>query len=78
MTAGTKVYIASIVAVVAGLVAAVTVRAAGDKVAFPQNYAAGVLHWVQDRRPTSRSASTTRARRPSTPQRPARRFRTAP
>ena len=25
------------------------VRAAGDRVAFPENYAAGALYWVQDR-----------------------------
>jgi len=26
-----------------------TARAAGDKVVFPENYASGVLYWVQDR-----------------------------
>ncbi len=49
MTSRTKVYIASVVALVAGLAVTATVRAAGDKVAFPQEYAKGVLYWVQDR-----------------------------
>lgn len=38
----------TIVAIVAGFAVA-GVRAAGDKVAFPESYANGVLYWVQDR-----------------------------
>lgn len=47
MTSHTKVTIAALVAF-AGLVV-VGVRAADEKVAFPQEYAKGVLYWVQDR-----------------------------
>ena len=49
MTSRTRIYIGAIVALAAGLAATATVRAAGDKVAFPQDYARGVLYWVQDR-----------------------------
>lgn len=49
MRASTKVYVAVFVALVAGWAATAVVRAAGDKVAFPKDYAKGVLYWVQDR-----------------------------
>lgn len=48
MRSATKVMMAALVAFAAGLVVA-TLDAAGDKVAFPENYAKGVLYWVQDR-----------------------------
>jgi Cytochrome P460 len=34
---------------VGGLFGAVSIRAAGDRVAFPENYARGTLYWTQDR-----------------------------
>jgi len=46
MRSHANVTIAALVAI-AGLV--VVAGAAGDKVAFPENYAKGVLYWVQDR-----------------------------
>jgi hypothetical protein len=39
----------TIVAMVAGFALAAPLLAGGDKVAFPANYASGVLYWVQDR-----------------------------
>jgi len=48
MTSRTHVTIAALAAIIAGL-AAGAVGAAGDKVAFPQSYAGGILYWVQDR-----------------------------
>jgi len=69
--------IATIVVTVAGLGAAVSVRAGGDKVAFPQSYGKGVVYMTLDRPRTSRSGNISRARRRSTPRRRARRFRTA-
>ena len=48
MTSPTTVTIAALVAIVTGF-AVGAVRAAGDKVAFPENHAKGVLYWVQDR-----------------------------
>jgi hypothetical protein len=44
----TQVAIEILVAIVAGL-AVGAVRAAGDKLAFPADYAKGVLYWFQDR-----------------------------
>jgi hypothetical protein len=41
-------WVTSFACAIVGLVAA-GARAAGDKVAFPENYAAGTLYWVQDR-----------------------------
>lgn len=49
MTSHTKRTIAVLGALAAGGLAVVGVRAAGDKVAFPESYANGVLYWVQDR-----------------------------
>ena len=49
MRTGTKVYVAVFAALATALAVTATVRAAGDKVAFPQDYAKGVLYWVQDR-----------------------------
>lgn len=49
MRSRTNVAIALLVALAAGTIVSVTVRAAGDKVAFPRDYAKGVLYWVQDR-----------------------------
>ena len=49
MTSRTKVTISALVAIVGGMALAVSVRAGGDKVAFPADYAKGVLYWVQDR-----------------------------
>lgn len=47
MTSRTCVAIGTLV--VFGALTADAVRAAGDKVAFPENYMKGVLYWVQDR-----------------------------
>ena len=49
MTIRTSVTIASIAAAVAALAATVSVRAGGDKVAFPENHAGGVLFTTVDR-----------------------------
>jgi cytochrome P460 len=49
MTMRRKLAITTAVAVVAGLSAAVSVRAGGDKVAFPQDYAKGVVYLTLDR-----------------------------
>lgn len=49
MTTRTKFYMAAFGAVLAGVAVVGPVLAAGDKVAFPQDYAKGVLYWVQDR-----------------------------
>jgi hypothetical protein len=49
MTIRTFVTIASIAGAVAALAAIVPVRAGGDKVAFPENHAAGVLFTTVDR-----------------------------
>lgn len=48
MRSRTNVAVAALVAIVVGLAVAL-VGAAGDKVSFPENYAKGVLYWVQDR-----------------------------
>lgn len=48
MTTRTKIN-AALVAIVAGLALVVPLLAGGDKVAFPANYASGVLYWTQDR-----------------------------
>jgi hypothetical protein len=45
----TNVTIAAIVATVAGLAAAIEVRAGADKIAFPENYAKGVVYMSLDR-----------------------------
>lgn len=45
----TNIAIVLLGAIFAGLTVTETLRAAGDKVAFPQNYTRGVLYWVQDR-----------------------------
>lgn len=47
MTSGTNVMVAGLVAFAVAL--GVALDAAGDKVAFPESYAKGVLYWVQDR-----------------------------
>jgi len=44
-----KFTIATIVASVVGLAAAVAVRAGGDKIVFPENYAKGVVYMTLDR-----------------------------
>jgi hypothetical protein len=49
MTIRTQVTIASVAAAAAVLAAIIPVRAGGDKVAFPDNYAAGVLFTTVDR-----------------------------
>ena len=49
MTIRTSVTIASIAGAVAALAVIVPVRAGGDKVAFPENHAAGVLFTTVDR-----------------------------
>ena len=49
MTLRTNVTIAALVAAVAALAIAVEVRAGGDKVAFPANYASGVVYMTLDR-----------------------------
>ena len=49
MTIRTFVTIASIAGAVAALAVIVPVRAGGDKVAFPENHAAGVLFTTVDR-----------------------------
>jgi Cytochrome P460 len=41
--------IATVVATVAGLAAAIEVRAGGDKIEFPENYASGVVYLTLDR-----------------------------
>jgi hypothetical protein len=45
----TNVTLATIVATVAGLTAAIEVRAGGDKIAFPESYAKGVVYLTIDR-----------------------------
>ena len=49
MTLRRNFAIATIVVTVAGLGAAVSVRAGGDKVAFPQSYGKGVVYMTIDR-----------------------------
>jgi len=49
MKPGRNFAIATIVVTVAGLSAAVSVRAGGDKVVFPQSYAKGVVYMTLDR-----------------------------
>jgi hypothetical protein len=49
MTLRTNVTIAAIVATIAGLAAAIEVRAGADKIAFPENYAKGVVYMSLDR-----------------------------
>ena len=49
MTIRTSVTIASIAGAAAALAVIVPVRAGGDKVAFPENHAAGVLFTTVDR-----------------------------
>jgi hypothetical protein len=45
----TSMTIATAVAIITGLAAAVEVRAGGDKIAFPENYATGVVYMTLDR-----------------------------
>jgi hypothetical protein len=45
----TSVTIATVVATIAGLAAAIEVRASADKIAFPENYAKGVAYLTLDR-----------------------------
>ena len=49
MTIRTQVTIASVAAAAAVLAAIIPVRAGGDKVAFPESYASGVLYTTVDR-----------------------------
>jgi Cytochrome P460 len=49
MTCRKTVAVAAALAVLAGLAISVQVRAGGDKVAFPENYAKGVLYGTVDR-----------------------------
>jgi len=49
MTTGRKLIIATLIATVAGLTAAVSVRAGGDKIMFPAEYAKGVVYMTMDR-----------------------------
>ena len=49
MRSRTNVAIALLAAIFTALFVTEEVRAAGDKVAFPKDYAKGVLYWVQDR-----------------------------
>ena len=49
MTSRMNVVIAALVASVAGLAVAVQVQAGGDKVAFPADYAKGVVYMTLDR-----------------------------
>src|SRR5260370_35925093 len=45
----TTIAIATVVATIAGLAAAIEVRAGGDKIAFPEDYATGVVYLTLDR-----------------------------
>src|SRR5260370_16902854 len=45
----TTIAIATVVATIAGLAAAIEVRAGADKIAFPENYATGVVYLALDR-----------------------------
>jgi hypothetical protein len=45
----TTVTVATVVATIIGLAAAIEVRAGGDKIAFPENYASGVIYLTLDR-----------------------------
>src|SRR5258708_7314149 len=45
----TKIAVATAVVAVAGLTAAIEVRAGADKIAFPENYAKGVVYMTIDR-----------------------------
>jgi hypothetical protein len=49
MSTRTTATIAAIVATIAGLAAAIEVRASGDKIAFPDDYAKGVVYLTLDR-----------------------------
>src|SRR6266436_9082557 len=49
MTIGRKCTIATVVATVAALTAAVSVRAGGDKIMFPAEYAKGAVYLTLDR-----------------------------
>lgn len=49
MNTRSKLAIATVAAVVAGLAAAVQVRAGGDRVAFPESYAKGVVYLTLDK-----------------------------
>jgi hypothetical protein len=45
----TTVIVATVVATIIALAAAIEVRAGGDKIAFPENYASGVIYLTLDR-----------------------------
>src|SRR5260370_41512980 len=49
MNTRSKLTIATVAVTVAGLAAAVQVRAGGDRVAFPENYAKGVVYLTLDK-----------------------------
>jgi len=49
MKTRSRLMVASAVVTVAGLIAAVQVRAGGDRVAFPENYAKGVVYLTLDK-----------------------------
>src|SRR5437016_1699573 len=49
MTSRMNIVVAALVASVAGLTVAVQVQAGGDKVAFPADYAKGVIYMTLDR-----------------------------
>ena len=63
-----KTYQVLSVAALAAVALSATVRAGGDKVVFPENYAKGVLYTTVDRADNKHSiASFTRRRKPSRP-----------
>ena len=78
MTIRIHVTAASIAAAVAAFAAVVPARAGGDKVAFPENYAAGVLYTTVDRADNKQYRELYASPRPrSTPPRRASRCRAA-
>ena len=78
MTIRIHVTAASIAAAVAAFAAVVPARAGGDKVAFPENHAAGVLFTTVDRPDNKQFREFYTSAKPSTPPRRASRCRAAP
>jgi len=77
MKTRSKLAIATMAVTVAGLAAAVQVRAGGDRVAFPENFANGMVYLTLDKPDNKQVRDISRARRPPKPPRKARHCRTA-